>query len=183
MPRIRPVARSMAAGRSKALLETAQATLGNTPNMVRTLARSQAALDSFLAMSAALSRGVLLAKARGQIALAVANENGCDYSASAYAALGRKSGLSETEIDESLEGRARNPRMQGLLDFSRAVVAKRGKVSDSDIAAARAAGVSDAELIETVAHVALNLFANYVNHVAATEIDFPLVETPKRGRN
>ena len=182
MPRIRPVARSVASGRSKLLLDTAQATLGTTPNMVRTLARSQAALDGYLAISAALSRGVLLARVRGQIALVVANENGCDYSASAYSSLGRKAGLSENEIDEALEGRARNPRVQGLLDFARSVVTKRGKVSDADLAAARAAGASDAELIETVAHVALNLFANYVNHVAATEIDYPLVETPKSRR-
>jgi hypothetical protein len=33
------------------------------------------------------------------------------------------------------------------------------------------------EIVEIVAHVALNVFTNYVNKVADTEIDFPVVRT------
>jgi alkylhydroperoxidase family enzyme len=53
------------------------------------------------------------------------------------------------------------------------VVETRGLVSDDALAAVRTAGASDAEIIETVAHVALNILTNYTNHVARTVVDFP----------
>jgi alkylhydroperoxidase family enzyme len=53
------------------------------------------------------------------------------------------------------------------------VVAKRGVVDDADVEAVRAAGYGDVEVAEVVAHVALNIFTNYLNNVAGTAIDFP----------
>ena len=49
------------------------------------------------------------------------------------------------------------------------------EVSDADIAAVKAAGYDDAQVVEIVLHVALNTLTNYVNEVAKTEIDFPVV--------
>lgn len=51
----------------------------------------------------------------------------------------------------------------------------RGQVDDDDLATARAAGLSEGEIVEVVAHVALNIFTNYLNNVADTVVDFPLV--------
>jgi len=39
--------------------------------------------------------------------------------------------------------------------------------------------VSDAETLEVVANVDLNIFTNYANIVADTEIDFPIVRAGK----
>ncbi|HKJ62889.1 MAG TPA: carboxymuconolactone decarboxylase family protein, partial [Hyphomicrobiales bacterium] len=61
--------------------------------------------------------------------------------------------------------------------FAIAVTDKRGLVSDTDLAAARQAGLSDADIVETVANVVANIFTNYINHVAQTDIDFPVVRT------
>ena len=60
-----------------------------------------------------------------------------------------------------------------LLRFARTVVEKTGLVEDGDLAAVREAGYGDAEIAEVVAHVGLNVFTNYFNHVAGTAIDFP----------
>jgi alkylhydroperoxidase family enzyme len=49
-------------------------------------------------------------------------------------------------------------------------------VGDSDLQRARAAGLTDGELVETVANIALNIFINYINHVARPPIDFPEVK-------
>jgi alkylhydroperoxidase family enzyme len=54
------------------------------------------------------------------------------------------------------------------------VVKARGHVVDADVAAVKAAGFSQGEIIEIVLHVALNTLTNYVNEVAQTEIDFPV---------
>lgn len=59
------------------------------------------------------------------------------------------------------------------------MVEKRGFVSDDDVAAVRAAGHDDGAIAEIVAHVVANIFTNYVNHVAETEIDFPKVDLAK----
>ncbi len=55
------------------------------------------------------------------------------------------------------------------------VVDKRGRISDADFAALTQAGFTPGQAGEIVAHVALNVFTNYFNNVAATEIDFPKV--------
>ena len=65
------------------------------------------------------------------------------------------------------------------MRFAATVVRERGHVSDADVAAVKAAGFDDAQLVEIVLHVALNTLTNYVNEVALTEIDFPAV-TPRK---
>ena len=65
---------------------------------------------------------------------------------------------------------------EAVLKFAQKVVTERGRVGDGDVAALRSVGVNDAEIAEVVATVAINLFSNYFNHVAATEVDFPEVE-------
>ena len=51
----------------------------------------------------------------------------------------------------------------------------RGAIADGDFARVRRAGYTEGEIAEIVANVALNLFTNYFNHVARTEVDFPRV--------
>ena len=62
-----------------------------------------------------------------------------------------------------------------------AVANARGHVSDADIKAVKNAGYNDAQVVEIVLHVALNTLTNYVNEVANTEIDFPVVSRQRCG--
>ena len=62
------------------------------------------------------------------------------------------------------------------MTLARRVVDHRGKVSDADIANARAAGLNDAHVIEIIGNVVVNIFTNYTNNVARTDIDFPKVD-------
>jgi alkylhydroperoxidase family enzyme len=52
-------------------------------------------------------------------------------------------------------------------------------VSEADVQALRSAGYDDAQIIEIVLHVALNTWTNYINKVAETDIDFPVVTARK----
>jgi hypothetical protein len=58
----------------------------------------------------------------------------------------------------------------------RACVEQRGQVGDADVQALRAAGFDDGEIVEILAHVALNLFTNYVNVAFNVPVDFPGVK-------
>lgn len=175
MSRIDPIDPKEATGQAKELLDAVQAEIGATPNLIRTFAQSPSVLNGYLGLAKALSAGVLSDAAREQIALAVAGENSCDYCASAHTLIGRNAGVSEDELSANLQGVSGDAKVQALLTFARSVVAKRGFVSDQELAAARSAGVSDAEIVEVVAEVARNVLTNYLNHVAQTEIDFPYV--------
>jgi uncharacterized peroxidase-related enzyme len=158
------------------LLEAVKAQFGMVPNLFRLIANSPAALEGLLGLNGALAKGALDAPTRERIALAVAEVNGCDYCLSAHSYIGKNLvKLPDAEITASRAGRSADPKADAAVRFAVKLVNARGHVSDADITAVKAAGYSDAQVIEIVLHVALNTLTNYVNVVAKTEIDFPVV--------
>lgn len=73
-------------------------------------------------------------------------------------------------------GESADPATAAVLGFALKLVAQRGQVGDADVAALRAAGFGDGQIVEILAHVALNLFTNYVNVAFAVPVDFPAVK-------
>ena len=173
MPRIRPIDLQKASGKSRQLLDEVQAEWGMSPNIVRTLAHAPVVLEGYLGFSNALSEGVLSAELREQIAVSVAEANHCDYCLAAHSALARTVGLSEEAIMDARCGASPDRKVEAVLGFARQIVAKRGRLDDGDLARLRDAGYRDEEIVEIIANVAINIFTNYFNHVAATEVDFP----------
>jgi AhpD family alkylhydroperoxidase len=110
-----------------------------------------------------------------QIAVAVAQTNGCGYCLSAHTAIGTMHGLDAATLAGARVGASTSPKTAAILALSLAIVNARGQISDDALATARRAGVTDTEIVEIVAHVALNVFTNYLNNVAQTTIDFPEV--------
>ena len=180
MTRLTPIDPAAATGKAKALLDGVKAKLGMTPNMMATMAQSTAVLDAYLGFVAALAGGKLDGRMRERLALAVGEANGCNYCLSAHSLLGKGAGLSDAEIAAARDGSSADLRIAEGLRFARAVVDERGAVADADLARVRAAGYSDGEIGEIVANVALNVFTNYFNQVAATAIDFPVVKAKVR---
>lgn len=176
MPRITPLDPPTTSGATRQMLDAVQASLGVTPNLMRTLATAPAALKGYLDLNAALGVGVLDRKFRAQIALAVAQTNACEYCLAAHHVLGARAGLTPDEMTRSRAAQSPDPRREAGLQFARAVVVDRGQVSDRALANVRAAGFDDTEIVEMVANVVLNIFTNYINHVAQTAIDFPRVD-------
>ena len=173
MARITALDPTQTTGRAKTLLDGVAKKLGRVPNLMRTMAHAPAALDGYLALSGALASGELSAKQRELVALVVAEANLCDYCLAAHTAIGGMVGLGEAELLAARGARSSDPRTQALLTLARQLVVTRGHVRDSDLAAARAAGLGDGDVIEVTALVALNVLTNYINHVADTTIDFP----------
>jgi uncharacterized peroxidase-related enzyme len=173
MSRFTQIAPEKATGNTKELLDAVKAKLGLVPNLMRALANSPAALSAYLQFNGALAEGSLSAQNREQISLAVGQANECDYCVSAHCALGKMAGLTPDQIRDSRQGSAEDGKTAALLRFSRKLVEVRGQVSDGDVDKMRKAGFTDGEIAEAVAGVALNIFTNYFNHVAGTDIDFP----------
>jgi uncharacterized peroxidase-related enzyme len=177
MPRL-PTPASIEASPAAAqpLLAAVKQQLGVVPNLFRLMGNSPAALEGFLGLSGALGKGELEPATRERIALAVAEVNGCDYCLSAHTYLGKNlAKLSEAEIAANRDGSSTDSKADAAVRFAVKLVKARGHVSDADVQAVKKAGYNDAQLIEIVLHVALNTLTNYVNEVAKTEIDFPVV--------
>lgn len=159
---------------ARPLLQAVSRQIGSVPNLFRMVANSPAALEGYLGMSGALAKGRLPAPTRERIALAVAQINACGYCLAAHSYLGSHvAKLSDAEIAANREGRSHDAQADAAVRFAARVATQRGHVSDADVAAVRAAGYDDGQIVEIVQHVALNTWTNYINEVARTVIDFP----------
>jgi len=169
-----------ATGPAKALFDGVQAKMGAVPNLFRVLGNAPAALRGYLDLNGALSQGAFSAQLREQIALTVAETNQCGYCLSAHTFLGGRMGLNEEAIAAARNASALDARTDAILKFARLIVIQRGVTRPADLQAARGAGLKDGDIIEVIANVAVNVFSNYVNHVAGTTIDFPEVQPGNR---
>lgn len=176
MSRIQPINYEESTGKVRRLLDGVKSKLGMTPNMMKTMAQSPAVLEAYLNFSGALAAGTLDDGLREQIALVSAEVNSCGYCASAHTAIGKVVGLDQEAILAARNGHSSDAKADAALNFARTVIVNRGDVSDADLQAIRDAGFSDGEIGEIVANVALNIFTNYFNVIAETDIDFPKVE-------
>lgn len=179
MSRIAVVDPANATGEVRPLLDAVRAQLGTVPNFLRVLANSPAALSAFLGLHAIAGQGRLEPATRERIALALAEQNGCAYCLSAHTAIGRKTGLSHTEMDANRAGTSQDARAAVAVVFARALAEHKGEVTTAEIEALREAGYGEAEIVEIIVHVGMNLLTNILGKASRVEIDFPVVE-PRR---
>ena len=175
MPRISPVDIHNTDHNTAETLAAVKRKLGVLPNLLTTLAQSPAALNGYLQLSEAVAGGRLNAQQRELIAIAVAQENACEYCLSAHAAIGKGAGLDPQAISLARSGHSDNIINEAILGFALRVVRTQGGVTDDDLRAIRAS-CNDEMIIEIVINVVLNILTNYVNRVAGTDIDFPRVD-------
>ncbi|NQZ14348.1 MAG: carboxymuconolactone decarboxylase family protein [Alphaproteobacteria bacterium] len=175
MARIEPNSNPSSEAQEK--LNAIEAKLGVVPNIFKTFAHSDAVLDFYMQGSGALGNTSISAQLRESIALTVAGVNSCDYCASAHTKIGEGAGLAADELAQNLHGKSGDSKTQAALKFSLKLVNSQGNPSDADVQALKDAGYSDGEVLEITAVVAFNIFTNYFNHVADTDVDFPHVST------
>lgn len=176
MTRLKAIDPDIATGKAKELLDGVKKKLGITPNLMRTMANSPAVLEGYLNFSGALAGGSISAKLREQIALTVGESNQCQYCVSAHTAIGKMVGLNDDDIEESRNSTSSDRKTEAALRFAKKIVLARGELKDEEINLVRQAGYTDGEIAEIIGNVALNIFTNYFNHIAQTEIDFPRIE-------
>jgi len=161
-------------GKAKELFDAIQGKLGMVPNMMRTMGNSPAVLEGYLGLSGALGNGTLGAKTGEILASAIAEENSCEYCAAAHDFIGQKMvKIPSAELVSARNGQSEDPKAQAAINFAKALLSKRGQVSNQDVQAVKSAGYSEGEVAEIVGHVALNTLTNYFNNTAQTSVDFP----------
>jgi uncharacterized peroxidase-related enzyme len=159
------------------VLDAAHKLLGFVPNLHRLMSLNPPALQGWAQLQGQLAK-TLDAKTRDSIALAVSEVDGCNYCLAAHSYIaGNFAKMSPEEIALNRQGRSQDSKRGAAVHFARNLVEARGKVADGDLAAVRGAGFSDGDSIAIIALSAQFLFTNFMNNVADTEIDFPMVES------
>lgn len=172
-PRISALTQSDLKGDTLKLYEGFKSKSGKVANFQATLANSPAALQGFHGLNAGVKSGSFSDKQREMIALTIGEQNNCDYCLSAHSESSRAEGLNDKQILDARRGRATDPKTSAILALARTINDNRGVVDDTALQAARSAGLSDSDLMETVANVSLNILTNYTNQLAGTSLDFP----------
>jgi uncharacterized peroxidase-related enzyme len=176
MARINLVSAESANPEQQALYDAIQAKLGMVPNFLKAFANSPAALRAFLGLHGIAGEGSLDPQTRERIALALAQQNSCEYCLSAHTAIGRKAGLDGAEIEANRAGHSRDEKAAVAVRFARSLVAHMGEVSTAELVEMRQAGYSESDIVEVITHVGMNLLTNLLGKAGRVDIDFPKVE-------
>lgn len=176
MSRIKMIDRNIANEEQAELLDAIQSQLGMVPNFLKVFANSPVALRSFLGLYGVANGGALDHQTRERIALALAQQNGCDYCVAAHTAIGRKSGLSMEEVHAARAGTSEDEQAAVAVKFARSLMEKKGAIGTLELAEVRSAGYSDAEIVEIITHVGLNFLTNVLGKSSQVDIDFPKVD-------
>ncbi|MGY6648901.1 carboxymuconolactone decarboxylase family protein [Wenyingzhuangia sp. IMCC45574] len=164
-------------GEAKELFNAVEKKLGFIPNLIKVFGNSPATLKSYLSLGELTASGKFTNKFREQLALTIAQTNDCDYCLSAHSAIGKLNGLNQDQLTASRKAQAEDAKQEAGLVFAKEVTEKRGQVSAEALQAVKNAGYDDGEVLEIVLNVVSNTLTNYVNHIAETEIDFPIVKS------
>jgi uncharacterized peroxidase-related enzyme len=176
MTNFAPVEPEAATGKATDLLAQVQKSLGLTPNMTKVMANSPALLEGYLALSGAVGSGAIPAGVRERLAIATAQLNGCEYCLSAHTYIGANiAEVDAAELDNARRGESDDPHVAALLKLSNTIAENAGDVDEVDIKAAREAGVTEEEIGEVVANLALNILTNYFNVLARVDNDWPII--------
>jgi len=173
---IKAVDPKTAQGKTKELFVAIEQRIKRVPNMIQLMGNSPAVLGAYLQFNEAFDKAKMSPKLRGLITTTVSEINGCDYTLSTAFALGKREGLSEEELTAARHAEASDPKTSAALRFAAKTVGERGHVAPQEVEKLRNAGFNDEEIVEIIALVALNLFRNYFNLIAGTEVEFPLVK-------
>lgn len=176
MARINLVTNESANAEQKALLDAIQSQLGMVPNFLKVFANSPDALKAFLGLHGIANAGSLDPQTRERIALALAQQNSCEYCLSAHSAIGRKAGLDNAEIAANRAGTSQDAKAAVAVKFARSLVEHTGEVTTAELLEMRNAGYSEADIVEVITHVGMNILTNILGKAGRVNIDFPKVE-------
>ena len=152
---------------ARPLLANAEKVNGFLPNLLRVLANAPVALEAYLTLGGVNGRASLTLAEREVVQITAAATHGCGFCVAGHS----KVAVNKARIDpRSVDAlRAARPtgddRLDAVQAFASAVIASRGKVSDHELAAFKAAGYDDQAALEVVLGVSLATLCNFANNL------------------
>lgn len=177
MPRIVTPDVESATGAAAEVFAQIRKAVGKVPNTYAAIgALGPAALKAVLAADGVLATGSLSKQEQETIKLVVSTVAGCDYCVAAHSLLGKLSGLKPDARRQLRAGESTgDARRDALARFVRQLAETHGTIDADAVTAIKAAGYSDAQLVEVSLAIAVTTFTNVFNRINDTAIDFPAV--------
>lgn len=159
---------------AKARVEAVQKANGFIPNLIGVLANSPQAIEFYQEVGKMNSKNSLDPKEIEVVQITAAAHNGCDFCVAGHTKIGKLKLSMPDDVLNALRARTNidsNEKYQALAQFTMQLIDKRGKVTDTDLAAFKAAGYNDQNVLDVIMGVALATLCNYANNVAQTDIN------------
>lgn len=152
---------------AKASLVTAEKNNGFLPNLLRVLANSPVVLETYLTVSGINARSGLTLAEREVVQITAAATHGCGFCVAGHTAVATKKAGMDVGTVEALRQIAlpADPRLAAVASFTSAVIGSRGRVTDAELEAFRAAGFTDGNVLEVVLGVSLATLCNFANNL------------------
>ena len=178
MPRLHTQDIASVSGQAAQLFGAIKGAIGKVPNAYLDVgSNSPVALEAALNLDGALRKSSLKGKQVEAIKLAVSEVAGCDYCLAAHSLAAKKLGLSsEAVLALRRADNSGDAQLDALTSFVHALVTTHGTVPQATVDAVRAAGYSDAQIVDTLLAVASITFTNLFNRVNDTVLDFPVAD-------
>lgn len=154
-------------------LENAKRISGFIPNLLGVLANSPAAIKTYLTVSDINNHNSLTAAEREVVQLVAATTHGCGFCVAGHSATVEKKQIMAPQDLAALRERAGlpEPRLEAIARFTRAVISRRGAVSDDDYQAFREAGFTPQQALDVILGVSLATLCNFANSFAQTPLN------------
>lgn len=157
---------------NQALFDQLEKGLGKVPNLYATLALSEHALASYLALQNA--RSSIRGPAREVVNLVVSQVNGCAYCLAAHTVIGGLVGFTPEQMLEIRRGRAPwDARLDALAQLVKSIASERGHADPAGLEAFFAAGWTAGNLVDTIVTIGDKTITNYLHATTQVPVDFP----------
>jgi uncharacterized peroxidase-related enzyme len=157
---------------AKVLLEKIQSAYGFTPNLFAYMAEAPSTINAYLYLNELIAKSSLT-PAQAQLSLWITSiENDCEFCRVAHQAFAKKFGLKSQTYEAVLHQQTIECSSDAaLVSFTRAVVQKRGLLSDADLSAFLNAGFTKQQIMEVILIVTIKTLSNYINHLTQPEVN------------
>lgn len=154
------------------LFDGLKKSLGTVPNLFATLAYSENALGSYLALQNAKSS--VTGKASEVVNLVVSEVNGCEYCLAAHTVIAKMTGFTDAQVIEIRGGTAGfDKKLDALARLVKNVTVKRGHPDTELVDAFFAAGWTKENLVDVIVTIGDRTVTNYLHGITGVPVDFP----------
>jgi len=171
---ITPVTPETATASVVAILKNTQSKLGFIPNMYGYMGALPGVLDGYMAAYTSFRNDAGFTPPEQEtVFLSVSAVNGCTYCTAAHSMIADKlSKVPAADLAALRDGSPLpDPRLNALARFTRTMVEKRGMPDKGEVDTFLAAGFKSQHVLGIVQAIACKTYSNFVNHLAATELD------------
>jgi alkylhydroperoxidase family enzyme len=159
---------------SKPALRQLRSAFGMIPNLIGAMSTSPVLIDSLVGLFGKV-HGSSFTEAQVQIVLLTdAVTNASDWAVAFHTTLALKEGIDPADVQAIRKGGLpKDSKFAALSALAKAMIEKRGHLTDQDVERFLAAGFGKDHLLEVIAAVAASAITNYTGNITKPALDAP----------